>query len=55
MRRYKCKQCLKTFKQPFSLHNNKSHIYSRVKDIVKQMLLESISMQYISIYIHPIP
>lgn len=48
MRRYKCKCCKKTFKQPFSLYENKSRISSRVKDIVKTMLLDPISMQYIA-------
>lgn len=48
MRRYKCKLCNKTFKQPFSLYEDKSHISSRVKEIVKQMLLDTLSMQYIA-------
>lgn len=48
MRRYKCKSCCKTFKQPFSLYNKKSHISLRVKEIIQNMLLDPISMQYIA-------
>lgn len=48
MRRYKCKYCFKTFKQPYNLYENKSHISSRVKEIIKEMLLEPVSMQYIA-------
>lgn len=48
MRRFKCKCCSKTFKQPFTLYEDKSHISSRVKEIIKEMLLEPISMQYIA-------
>ena len=48
MRRYKCKNCLKTFKQPYSFYEDKSHISLKIKEIVKHMLLEPISMQYIA-------
>lgn len=48
IRRYKCKSCFKTFKQPFKLFENKSRISTRVKDIVKMMLLDLVSMQYIA-------
>lgn len=48
VRRYKCKACSKTFKQSFPLYKDKSHISSRVKDIVREMLLDPISMQYIA-------
>ena len=48
MRRYKCKQCGKTFKQPYSLYKDKTHISSHVKDIIKNMLLAPVSMQYIA-------
>ena len=48
VRRYKCKACSKTFKQTFTLYENKSHISLRVKEIVREMLLDPISMQYIA-------
>ena len=48
VRRYKCKACSKTFKQSFTLYEDKSHISSRVKDVVREMLLDPISMQYIA-------
>lgn len=48
MRRYKCKYSFKTFRQPFELYENKSHISSKVKEIIKEMLLEPVSMQYIA-------
>ena len=40
VRRYKCKACSKTFKQSFTLYEDKSHISSRVKDVVREMLLD---------------
>lgn len=48
MRRYKCKYSFKTFRQPFELYENKSHFSSKVKEIIKEMLLEPVSMQYIA-------
>ena len=37
-----------TFKQPYSFYEDKSHISLKIKEIVKHMLLEPISMQYIA-------
>ena len=48
MRRYKCKYSFKTFRQPFELYENKSQFSSKVKEIIKEMLLEPVSMQYIA-------
>lgn len=48
MRRYKCKHFFKSFKQPFELYEDKSHISSKVKEIIREMLLEPVSVQYIA-------
>ena len=47
-RRYKCKNCNRTFKQNYSLSNKNETISINIKEIVKKMLMDRISMQYIA-------
>ena len=48
VRRYKCKYCNKTFKQKFGLYQDNSCISNEVKNIIKNMLIDRISMEYIA-------
>ena len=47
VRRYKCKNCNKTFKQNFSLYKDNSSISNEVKTIIQRMLMDQVSMEYI--------
>lgn len=48
MRRYVCKTCKKTFKQPFSFYKDKHSISKKVEDIIKNMLMNRVTMEYIA-------
>lgn len=48
VRRYKCKCCNKTFKQKYSFYENGNSISSQTKNIIKEMLMDRISMEYIA-------
>lgn len=48
MRRYKCKCCNKTFKQKFNFYDNNQCISLNTKHLVKSMLMDRISMEYIA-------
>ena len=48
IRRYKCKCCNKTFKQNFNFYKNKNSISLHTKNIVQNMLMDRISMEYIA-------
>ena len=48
MRRYICKECRKSFKQPFTLYEDNRTISNQVIEITKKMLLDRVSLEYIS-------
>jgi len=48
VRRYKCKNCNKTFKQNFSLYKDNSNISNEVKTVIQRMLMDQVSMEYIA-------
>lgn len=48
VRRYKCKCCNKTFKQKNSLYSDNSFISKEVINVIKNMLMDRISMEYIA-------
>lgn len=48
VRRYKCKCCNKTFKQKYDLYKDKSIISNEVINIIENMLMDRISMEYIA-------
>lgn len=47
MRRYVCKKCKRTYKQPFYLTEEHEHISYKVKELARSMLLDRLSMEYI--------
>ena len=48
IRRYKCKCCNKTFKQKINFYNDKQSISNKTKDLVRTMLMDRVSMEYIA-------
>lgn len=48
MQRYVCKKCKKTFKQQFFICKEKESISTKLKELTELMLLERVSMEYIS-------
>lgn len=48
VRRYKCKCCNKTFKQKFGFYQDNSCISNEVINIIKNMLMDCVSMEYIA-------
>lgn len=48
VRRYKCKYCNKTFKQKFGFYQDNSCISNEVINIIKNMLMNRVSMEYIA-------
>ena len=48
IRRYKCKCCNKTFKQKINFYNDKQTISNKTKDLVRTMLMDRVSMEYIA-------
>lgn len=48
MRRYKCRCCNKTFKQKFNFYEDRNSISLNTKNLVQNMLMDRISMEYIA-------
>jgi len=48
VRRYKCKYCNKTFKQKFGFYQDNSCISNEIINIIKNMLMNCVSMEYIA-------
>ena len=48
IRRYKCKCCNKTFKQNYSLYKSNKTISINTENMVKEMLMDRVSMEYIA-------